>query len=211
MTSLLRCARWILIAGVAVSLGACSSSDSAGSGTALEQTSTSSSSPARSNEELAAAWWSWAASEPDATNPVVDDTGEDCARNQPGDVWFLAGNFGGDTRRTCSLPLGQEVFFPVLNAICGEGDGCETRFDDAELSVLFDGEQIEPVEIDTDVVEIEATEGNSVTFEAGRFRGVVAGWWVRLPAPASGVHRLEISGLSADGFEVSVTYDITIS
>jgi hypothetical protein len=52
-------------------------------------------------------WWSWAVAEETATNPVVDRSGADCARNQPDDLWFLAGTFGVAVRRTCSVPAGS--------------------------------------------------------------------------------------------------------
>lgn len=205
-----RCCRGLLLVALLIfSASGCSADDTSGTETTAERNQASPE-DIRSDDELATAWWTWAASEPDATNPVVDDTGEDCGRNQPDDVWFLAGNFGGETQRTCSIPLGRDLFFPVLNAFCGENDGCESWFDDAALSVVFNGEQIDSIEIDTDVVEIEAAKKNSVTVDGGKFEVVVAGWWVRLPAPASGSHSLEIFGRSADGFEVSVSYDITI-
>src|ERR1700682_1095100 len=39
-------------------------------------------------------WWEWVLSQPFATNPVLDLTGEQCANRQRGQVWFLAGSFG---------------------------------------------------------------------------------------------------------------------
>ncbi|HXJ75133.1 MAG TPA: hypothetical protein VNM37_19920, partial [Candidatus Dormibacteraeota bacterium] len=47
---------------------------------------------------LAAQWWRWAESAPASVNPVADQTGQFAAVNQPkGNLWFLAGNFGGTT------------------------------------------------------------------------------------------------------------------
>ncbi len=48
---------------------------------------------------------------------------------QRGSVWFLSGVFlGGTVTRTCSVPEGVTVFFPVINAdqinapnVCGQG------------------------------------------------------------------------------------------
>jgi hypothetical protein len=51
-------------------------------------------------QKLAAAWWNWALQFPEATNPVVDATGEFCHLGQEGLVWFLAGTFGGAATRT---------------------------------------------------------------------------------------------------------------
>ncbi len=163
----------------------------------------------RSGEALAAAWWTWAASEPTATNPVVDDTGADCARNQPDDVWFLAGTFGGVAQRACSVPEGRDLFLPILNVFCSPGDGCESWLDDAEMVVMFDGQPIVPVEIDTPPVEIDGAEGNPVTGGAGTLTAVVAGWWVRIPAPEPGPHVLEFAGASG-GFSLDVRYDLEV-
>lgn len=164
----------------------------------------------RSDAELAQAWWTWAASEPDETNPVVDDSGIDCDRNQPSDVWFLAGTFGGRAARTCSVPVGRELFFPVLNSICGVRGDCATWFDDAERSATVDGVAVEVREIDIGPVEIRTKEGNSITHSGGVVSAIVAGWWVRIPPLSLGRHSVEIHGRSREGFEVFVTYELDI-
>ena len=41
----------------------------------------------------AADWWTWALSQPVATNPVLDTTGEHCAVAQEDRVWFLPAHF----------------------------------------------------------------------------------------------------------------------
>ncbi|MFE9171937.1 hypothetical protein ACFYNZ_20995 [Streptomyces kebangsaanensis] len=55
--------------------------------------------------------------EPESTNPVADQGGRACDRNQPRDVWFLAGAFGTRARRTCNAPDGVLIAFPLLNRI----------------------------------------------------------------------------------------------
>ncbi len=72
--------------------------------------------------DLGAEWWQWALQASAADNPLVDDSGEDCAVGQRGPVWFLAGTLGsGDptgepTERTCDrIPRGKAIFFPVIN------------------------------------------------------------------------------------------------
>ena len=50
---------------------------------------------------------------------------------QSGSVWFLAGIFGGGSAtRTCAVPAGKALYFPVLNSVninapnvCGQGPG----------------------------------------------------------------------------------------
>lgn len=64
---------------------------------------------------LAGRWWQWALAAPEGRSPVEDTTGEHAAWNQPDDLWFLAGTYGGRVVRRCALPSDRPVFFPVLN------------------------------------------------------------------------------------------------
>jgi hypothetical protein len=68
--------------------------------------------------DLSAKWWQWAASFQYADSPVSDTTGERCAAGQQGDVWFLAGTYESKvTRRTCRIPEGKTLFFPLINYV----------------------------------------------------------------------------------------------
>lgn len=70
--------------------------------------------------EWAAEWWQWALEAPASINPIVDTTGEHCTAGQTGQVWFLAGTFGtSDVERTCTVPKGTALFFPLINAFSG--------------------------------------------------------------------------------------------
>src|SRR5262249_56510522 len=73
--------------------------------------------------EWAAAWWQWGLGAPKDKNPISDRTGKFADRGQSGPVWFLAGTFGGKATRTCSVPAGKALFFPVV--IQGQGGPCE--------------------------------------------------------------------------------------
>lgn len=67
--------------------------------------------------EWSGRWWTWAGTQPTPVNPVLDITGEFCARGQSGSVWFLAGTFvmPSQVTRTCTIPVGKALFFPVYN------------------------------------------------------------------------------------------------
>src|SRR5271165_4987692 len=68
--------------------------------------------------QLTAQWWQWALSIPTGQNPQEDPTGQYCMIGQRGDVWFLGGVFaGGPATRTCSVPEGKALFFPVINEV----------------------------------------------------------------------------------------------
>jgi hypothetical protein len=65
-----------------------------------------------------AAWWQWVLAIPAAQNPLLDETGQYCALGQGGHEWYLAGTFTGEViERTCSVPVGTWLFFPVINSI----------------------------------------------------------------------------------------------
>jgi hypothetical protein len=68
--------------------------------------------------DWSALWWQWALETPASVNPVLDQTGANCAANQrvPG-VFFLAGSFtSGTVQRTCSVPVGSALLVPILSA-----------------------------------------------------------------------------------------------
>lgn len=68
--------------------------------------------------EWTRAWWQWAASFDGDESPVADTSGEHCAAGQHGPVWFLAGTYGTRrTIRTCKVPTGRYLFFPLINYV----------------------------------------------------------------------------------------------
>jgi hypothetical protein len=80
--------------------------------------------------EWSARWWQWALSIPAETNPILDMDGANCANGQYDDVWFLAGTFGGPAVRSCTIPAGKPIFFPLLNtAMMLKPYGYETLLD----------------------------------------------------------------------------------
>ena len=83
----------------------------------------------RTYSQWSAAWWRWQLQSPNVpTNPSADPNPGtpsqpetvDCTLNQAGQVWFLAGiSFAQSfpaTYRSCSVPAGVFLFFPVVAA-----------------------------------------------------------------------------------------------
>ena len=72
-------------------------------------------------QTLSAEWWQWAFSIPRSVNPMLVQQGDDkCMIGQRGPVWFLAGDFSGSGQaitRTCNVPEGVTLFFPVINFV----------------------------------------------------------------------------------------------
>jgi hypothetical protein len=72
--------------------------------------------------KLAAAWWQWMFSLPVTASPQFDTA--DCSAGQSGPVWFLASTFtGGTITRSCTIPAGKTLVFPVANA-WADNTGC---------------------------------------------------------------------------------------
>src|SRR4051794_21305710 len=74
-----------------------------------------------------AAWWQWIFSLPARSpaglpNPLFTDGAVDCSFGQSGHVWFLAGRIcftcsgvATTAHRSCNIPTGTALFFPILN------------------------------------------------------------------------------------------------
>ena len=64
--------------------------------------------------EWGAQWWRWAYSFPLDQFPPLQSGELDCSLGQSGSVWFLAGTLGqGPVTRSCTIPMGKAVFFPI--------------------------------------------------------------------------------------------------
>jgi len=119
----------------------------------------------KSIEQLSVEWWQWALSIPTSVNPQIDSIGKNAFVGQHGSVWFLAGVFsGGKAKRTCAVPEGTQLFFPVINGIginipnvCGQGNenltasqvhaqATEQIAGAANLSVTLDGQAIRSIQ-----------------------------------------------------------------
>ncbi|KUO19676.1 signal protein [Streptomyces dysideae] len=205
-----------LTAVVLAALVGCGASASEGSedATETEQTSAPASavqSPAQarlSSEALQSRWWTWAMSEPEGTNPVADEDGSECGRNQPQDVWFLAGTFGAQAERTCSVPDGVPLAFPLVNLIGGPAD-CTDFMSAAKGSAVLDGKRVDSETIRGEAITARGVTENPITGTDGRFRVTGCGLWVQLPPLQPGKHTLTIRGQSED-FAVGVDYSLTV-
>lgn len=106
-----------------------------------------------------ARWWQWFFQTPRNVNPEFSDPGTaaapvavDCSAGQSGHVWFLGGTFQPtgttatgpltDVYRTCSVPTGTFLFFPVLNDeydnLCPKADYTAKQLTDAAALAIDD-------------------------------------------------------------------------
>ena len=200
-------------------LSGCASSDRADSPASPAASSRATDGPAgtsagRESEEIPPLtqqrWWAWAAAEPTATNPVADATGDHCARNQPADVWFVAGTFGGRVTRRCTLTAGRPIIAPLLNRVTTDEADCDDFLDAADGWAVMDQERVKPKKLTSERVRFDVVAGNPIfDSDGGRFQGVACGLWIALPSPEAGEHQLIIRGRAGD-FQVWVEYMLDV-
>jgi hypothetical protein len=177
--------------------------------------------------EWGATWWQWALGVPMAANPVADATGENCGVGQAGQVWFLAGTFGGSASRSCAVPAGRALFFPVVNSAFIATDEGETEalahtasaaridgVDTTSLTAEIDGVSVDGLDqyrAHSPTFYVAPPEGNLFGLPAGTYGPAAAdGYWLMLPPLAPGSHTLHFGGAFASGTTVSVTYQLLV-
>lgn len=178
-------------------------------------------------------WWNWAVVRPTATNPMYDQTGENCDAEQSGHIWFLAGvgDPGGSATRACTVPPGKFIFFPLVNTFFAaeEGGGerdkanksinkvsiLECSIDGVPLQNLSssraqspDGGFVLTVPPDSLYTEIGAPAGDYAP-------AVSDGYWIMLAPLPIGNYTIKFRGVVAGDpgqadFETDVVYHLTI-
>lgn len=167
-------------------------------------------------------WWQWARSFDDDESPIADKTGEHCGLKQAGPVWFLAGTYGTRrTIRTCTVPAGKYLFFPLINYVvfpncdCDEKPTCEqvtnsvrATTDDASSLVLeLDGKVIKSLErhrqASPHCFDLAARTGGGLSPAASN------GYYVMLRPLSRGTHSLNFGGI-LPGMSQAVTYKLRV-
>jgi len=165
-----------------------------------------------SPEGLAARWVQWVAAAGLDESPIDDKTGEKAAANQPTDVWFLAGAFGGQVQRRCVVPGGRDLFLPVFNLWWRAGKDQQPLADRAYGSVAVDGVPMEPEVISTPVpFTVAGARFNDITLRSKPVLVQTWGLWKLVPVPAPGQHEVHIVAGDGYGFTLDVRYELLIS
>ena len=186
-----------------------------------------------------ARWWQWALSAPFGADPITDPDGSHCDVGQSGPVWFLAGNFGGATVRSCTVPAGAALFFPIVNFYANYPCPPEFGFEPAPgqsledflrgfVTGVIDGAANMAVEVDgVSLGDVSSFRGTSDLFlldidpswgaadpcvTGAPQPAVVDGFWIMLAPLSPGAHTLHFHGELPDfgGFMVDVTYNLTV-
>jgi hypothetical protein len=181
--------------------------------------------------ELSARWWQWVLSLPTSINPNLDEDGRNCAQGQYDDVWFLAGAFGGPYTRSCTIPAGKPIFFPVVNTIAFNPTANDTLLTLRGSAADF----IDTVEyLKCTIDGIEVSNLSSFRVRSPSFtviapsRGVVPpgklaapgkgdpivsdGYWLLVEPLSAGEHVIRFEANNGEGgFALDVTYHLTVA
>lgn len=191
-----------------------------------------------SQQTLAEQWWQWIWRTPEVNNPALDPDGAWAGVNNNGPVFFLAGNFGGDSTRNITLQTGRPIFFPVLSTVIFETPvppficvgpglpdpvGCllaeiSPEMDGATgLFATLDGQnllQAHPSyrQTSTALFDLFFPAGNIYGLDPGYIppAAVADGYWVGLDGLAPGAYVLKFGGTSGAGFNLAVTVNLTV-
>ena len=193
--------------------------------------------------ELAADWWIWALTNPVEDNPLFggdpDYNEEQCdgqpVTDTPGKKWFLAGTLDGSVvERTCTMPVGTQLFFPVVNVavfpfpeeteeevLAQANEFIDSVLNDPELtmSVTVDGKEVKSKRL----VRAEAPlfSGESPLLDPNSYEAVADGLWATLPPLSKGEHTIHVQvsapNVDADQSEPGIqpfkqdnTYHLTV-
>ena len=165
--------------------------------------------------ELGAAWWQWALSKPQATNPVTDT---------PGKTWFLGGSVAEEpVTRTCTAPVRRQFFFPAVNVVIIPSPGntdeqlrtqanavLNAQLRGADVKVRVDGKSVGGKRLLRAATPFfTAKVPQKGLLAPGSYRLVAAGLWVKLAPLPPGKHTIR-SKLSGGSFDQDITYHLTV-
>ncbi len=178
-------------------------------------------------------WWQWWLSNTEADNPAADPTGANCAKNQNGSVWMLAGTVGGSAERTCTIPADKAILFPIIGSECSYAEYPNVRSDSelevcaqadnnaiAHLEATVDGtslQQLEKYRVLSPIFNMVIQDDNPLGAPSGPTKMVSDGYYVFLEPLPAGNHDLHFVGTTLDNpttgtasFGVDVKYHLTV-
>ncbi len=154
-------------------------------------------------------WWQWTYTMPKELSPVRDLTGENCHQGQNGDVWFLAGGYGSSIiSRTCEIPEGKYIFFPVINMLSYPSKQNPLTCEKAKASAALSNDKLLYIEIELNSIKA-SNPAHTRLFSENCFDllGLVPkkynapkiypsasdGYWVMLKPLPKGTHKLQFN------------------
>ena len=165
----------------------------------------------RAQAEYTARWWQWANRVRSGVKPFQDPTGAQCALNQSGNVWFLAGTDGtDDITRRCTIPTGKYLFFPIINMIAHSLPGKPLTCEQAKTEAAGNNEHLALAEVRIDGVLVRNIPAHHIRSEQcfdafplapyidnpkSYFPAATDGYWLMLKPLSPGSHRIVVRAL----------------
>lgn len=175
-----------------------------------------------SQSEWSRVWWQWAGSFDRSESPIADRTGEFCASKQNGDVWFLAGTYGTRrTVRTCTVPRGKYLFFPLINYVVAPTADGSTNCMSVMSTAARMTEQVSSLLLEIDGVRypdlVEHRQPTRGCFDLGVlaepkariYPSAANGYYVMLRPLPPGSHTLNFGGALPSMLQ-AVTYNLVV-
>jgi hypothetical protein len=176
---------------------------------------------------LGAKWWKWVLEIPTPINPLID--ANPCDVDQRGHFFFLAGVFetSGHIERTCTIPEGKAIFFPVYN-VFSTFDPLPPNFREALKFVKDNVNQATNLKASVDDTNINVNKLRSLTIhfeftlppdnifgitnppDLGPYKAIADGYWVAFKPLTVGNHEISFSASHPDGLNIDVTYHTTV-
>jgi hypothetical protein len=154
-------------------------------------------------------WWKWAMEIPTPNNPIPYKTGTNCAQQQSGPVWFLAGSNGAPIVRDCVIPLGKALLFGPLNSECSYAEDSTLKTEDQLRScavnldvggvphVTVDGvalKSLDNYKIQSPIFNFTFPQNNVFGARPGPSQSVSDGWFIMLQPLSPGNHTVHLYG-----------------
>ena len=189
--------------------------------------------------EWTAKWWQWAYSIPVSINPAYDNTGIHCSINQTSPTWFFPGTYAHDVTRSCTIPEGTSILFPILNSECSYAEfpslknesqlrDCAKGEQDKvySLKASIDGNKLENLNqyrMQSPLFNFTLPSENILHLNPQITQGVSDGNWVFVKPLSIGKHKISFKGETIDyqenkngsfavpsGWNYNTTYLLTV-
>jgi hypothetical protein len=180
--------------------------------------------------EWTARWWQWVFSIPEMNHPSLDLTGEKCAIEQEGPVWFLTQTFGGRAERTCTIPAGKALLIPIITGECDYLNSPDVTSESGLLGCAMEGNEgaimeftidgmrlknLENYRVHSQVFDLTITPNNPFRSTPGTSKAIVDGFYVFLEPLSPGRHDIHFTGTIVDvtgpySYATDVTYHLIV-
>jgi hypothetical protein len=176
----------------------------------------------KTQREWSVAWWQWAGSFAYEESPVADRVGSKCAAKQAGEVWFLAGTYGTRrTVRTCKVPAGKHLFFPLINTMVTARVGAVSDCGSLARTAAAMTQDVSALVLDVDGKRFEGLERHRQVSDGcfdvlarsdsgtGGVQGAANGYYVMLRPLRSGTYVVNFGGVLPSVLQ-AVTYTLQV-